>query len=899
MKKWVKKLFFGLGILLVIILLANFGLNIWLKTQLPKYIKNNTDYKVSYKKIEVDLLSGNILATKISVNSKNPQNTNVIGLQGTIDTLKISRFGIYDALFNKQISSSDLLLSKPNLNVILAKPVDDKTGKKRNPVRFENIRINDGNISIFRHTKQKFVSVQNLYLYVENLQLTEKSVEDKLPVVFDAYTIKGKNFFIRPDNVYALKINSIKTSNGQMSIDNFQLIPVLDFDQFKKYFPKKNKLFQFNIKKIEFKDLVLKKNKVSLGNAVFYDPDLLVYTTNATPVKPQKPLNFELNLDNILLKNATVKIMKPNGNKLLYANELNAEISQLKFDKETRAEMIPVGYKDFNISGKDVLFSNHQDFTFGSINLTPKKGEIRSISITPNGTAQEKTSMDLVADYIGFNINKWDFVDKKMNLDVKDILLSRIKGKITAGTAKVKSAGKPDLNGIQFPILIRKVVLQHSDITYEKNNQPLSFINLNATINDIQLVSKKDHSGIETKIKKYVLSTRNFGYKTQFYNMTADFLKLDQSNIRVTNFAMKPRVSRSQFIKMIPVERDLYDITANQITANGNWDLFSAQKSINASNITIQNADANIFRSKIPKDDPKEKPLYSRMLRSIKIPMVVNHLMLKDSKLEYEEDTPKSAGPGKLTFSNFNMNVANLNSAKMKGKPTKVDIKINCSFMDMAPLSVNWGFDVADQGDNFTISGRTTNLPATGINPFIRPYLHVTATGTIQEMLFNFRGNPKGLNGKFNLKHKDLKVAILDKENKEKKGFLTAIANLLVKTDSGKLPEDVDVEDVERDPTKSFFNLFWKGIEQGLKKTLIGINIDKAKKTADKTVSTVKNVKQDVKEMKESAKEIGQAMKKTPEEKDPQKSQQKGKSDKEKKGFLKGIFRKKEKPETE
>lgn len=893
MKKWVKKLFIGLGILLVIILLANFGLNIWLKTQLPKYIKNNTDYKVSYKSMEVDLLSGNILATKISVNSKNPKNINVIGLQGTIDTLKISRFGIYDALFNKQISSSDLLLSKPNLNVILAKPVDNKTGKKRNPVRFENIRINDGNINIFRHTKQKFVSVQNLYLYVENLQLTEESVEDRLPVVFDKYDIKGKNFFIRPDDVYALRINSIKTADGQMSIDNFQLIPVLNFDQFKKYYPKKNKLFQFVIKKMEFKDVVLKKNKVSLGNATFYNPNLLVYTTSAVPVKVKKPSDFELNLENIKLSNATVQIMKPNGTKLIYAKDLNVEVSQMKFDKETRAEIIPVGYKDFKVSGKDVLFSNHQDFTFGSVDLNPKKGEIKNISIVPNGTAPEKTAMNLVADYIGFTINKWDFADKKMNLDVKDILLKHIKGKITAGAAKAKSIKKPNLDGIQFPILIRKVVLQNSDIIYEKDHQPLSFNDLNATINDIQLVSKKDNSGIEAKIKKYVLSARNFGYKTQFYNMTAGFLKLDQNNIKVTGFAMKPLVSRAQFIRMIPVERDLYDITASQVTANGNWDLFSAQKSINASNVTIQNADANIFRSKIPKDDPKEKPLYSRMLRSIKIPMVVNHLNIKDSKLVYEEDTPESAGPGKLTFSNFNMNVANLNSAKMKGRPTKVDIKINCSFMNMAPLSVNWGFDVADQGDNFTISGRATNLPATGINPFIRPYLHVTATGTIQEMLFNFRGNPKGLNGKFNLRHKDLKVAILDKENKEKKGFLTAIANLLVKSDSGKLPEDVDVEDVERDPTKSFFNLFWKGIEQGLKKTLIGINIDKAKKTADKAKTTVKNVKEDVKDMKTSARQIGQAMKKNNGE-----SQQKDK-DQQKKGFLKGIFKKKEKPETE
>jgi hypothetical protein len=131
MKKWVKRLLISFGILAGILLAVNFGLNIWLKTQLPDYIKKNTDYKVSYKTLDVDLGTGNILATGISVNSKDPQNTNVIGLQGTIDTLKIGRLGIYDAIFNKRISSSDLLLARPNLNVILARPVDQKTGKKR------------------------------------------------------------------------------------------------------------------------------------------------------------------------------------------------------------------------------------------------------------------------------------------------------------------------------------------------------------------------------------------------------------------------------------------------------------------------------------------------------------------------------------------------------------------------------------------------------------------------------------------------------------------------------------------------------------------------------------------------------------------------------------------------
>lgn len=857
MNKWIKKLLISFGILLVILLLANFGLNIWLKTRLPDYIKNNTDYKISYKTLDVDLGSGNIISTGISVNSKNPQNVDVIGLQGTIDTLKISRFGIYDAIFNKQISSSDLLLASPNLNVILAKPADHKTGRKRNPFLFDNIRINNGAISIFRHTKQKFLSVKDLNLFVENLQLTEESIEGTLPFVFDRYDIKGKDFFFRPDNIYVLKIKEITTSNGQMVIDDFRLIPLLDIKQFKRFYPKKNKLFQFDILKMEFKDIVLKKNKISLANANFHNPNLLVYTTDALIEKTKKPWSYEANLDDVMLNNATIQVLKSDGSKLLYGRSIIANINQLKFDKETAERMIPVGYQSFRLSGKDILYSNHQNFKIQSLALNPKSGELRNISISPNASS-EKTSMDLTANHIAFNLNKWEFIDKKLNLDVKDILINSVNGTITAG--KNKPGKKPHPGGIQFPVIIRKVTLKNSNLTYYKENQPLSFHDLNATLNTIELNKKPHNPGISFNIKDYFLTTRNFDYKTKFYNLNVGLLKLGKNKIQVNNFSMTPLVSRAQFIKMIPVEKDLYNIKANQITADGSWDLFSQNKFINASNVTIHSADANIFRSKIPKDDPKKKLLYSGMLRSIKIPLSINNLDLKNSVLVYEEDTPESMGPGKLTFSNFNMNVKNLNSAKAKGKPTRVDIKINCSFMNLAPLAVNWGFDVADKNDVFTISGRTVNLPAQGINPFIRPYLHVTAKGTIQEMLFNFRGNPAGLRGSFNLRHKDLKVTVLDKNNHEKKGVLTAIVNLVVKSNSGKLPETVEIEDVKRDPTKSFFNLFWRGIEQGLKKTLIGINADKTEKKVKNTVSAVKD-------MKKSVKEISDEIKKKPKEK--------------------------------
>lgn len=865
-KPWVKKLFLFFGIFFGLIMIANFGLNIWLKTQLPNYIKNNTAYKVSYKKLEVDLGSGNIFATNIKVQSKNPDNTQMIGLHGTIDTLKISRFGIFDAVFNKKISSTDLLLANPNLEITLADKVDKKTGKKRNPVSFENIRIRNGKIRVFKPTKERFLSVQDLDLMVENLQMTEEVVEDKLPVVFDNYSIRGENFFFQPNKIYQLTIGKIQTKEGKMSVEDFNLKPLVGFDDFKKNFPTEKQLFQFAIPQMNFKDIVLKKNKVSLTKAHLVNPQFLVYTNNVVVAKKEKkPFNFEVDLHGISVTNASAQIVKPDGTNLVLAKKLNLTISDFVFNKETSQQAIPVHYKDFNFGGEDILVTANDYIHFNTIAVNPKKGEFGQISVSnPNN----KT--DLKVKQIAFNINEWKIEDKKLNLDVKDVLVHEINGIYVPSSEKAEKK-KASFAGVQFPVIIRNINLKNSNFVVDKNNQPFAVKGLNAEFKNLEISPKSDNSGLIFKLKNYNLATSNFSYKTKFYLMTAGNLKLNKNKAVINNFAMKPLVSRAQFIKMIPVESDLYDLKVAQLTANGNWDFFSEYKSIHANSVTVSNANANIFRSKIPADDPKIKPLYSKMLRSITIPMFIDHIYLKNSYLEYEEDTKKSDGPGKLTFSNFNMYVQNLNSAKMKGKPTEVKIKIDCSFLNASPLSVNWSFNTADQSDRFSISGRATGIPAASINSFIIPYMNVSATGTIQEMLFDFTGNPKGLGGSFKLKHQDLKIALLDKKTKEKKNLLSAVANVFIKSTSDKFPESVVVKDVERDPTKSFFNMFWRGIEDGLKKTLIGESLAK---TADAVKEVAKPVSSYKKEIKTS---------------EPEK----------KKGFMKGVFRKKEKSETE
>lgn len=874
------------GILLALFLIFNFGLNFWLKKNLPNYIKNNSEYIVNYKTMDVDLGTGNILSTGISINTQNPQNQEIIGLQGTIDTLSISRLGIYDLIFNKNISTSKVTLASPNLNVILSKKKDKKTGKKDNPIEFDKIKITNGNIQVFRPTKQKILSVKDLNLDVDDLNITGKSAEGELPFSFEKYEVNAKNFFLRPDNVYAFTAHYITTKEGQMSIKDFAMIPLLSYQNFTKFFPKKRNLFDVKASEMSFKDIVFKGKQLSLSDVRFENPNIKMYTTNVKPQEKKKSFTYEVNLENVLLNNATVDIRKPTGSPLFGAENLTMQINRMMMNDETAKGNIPFNYEDFNIKGKNITyFSPTQNIAVANLVIRPKAADLRTIVVKPTTIQSDKTSLDLTADQLNLRVNNWEFVNNKLKLDVQNVLVNQLNGSIrTAKNAKKK---KPTFEGIHFPLIIKNVELKNSNLTVDNKDQPLVFKDLNANIENVELNETTIKDKLPFKTGNYSLTTRNFNYKTKFYNLSASLLKLNKNVVQVSNFVVKPTVSRAQFIRMIPTEKDLYDVKVSQIEAKGKWDLVSDNKFLDITNVTLNKLDANIFRSKIPKDDLSEKPMYSELLRSIKFPMFVNNLDIKNSLLVYEEDTKKSDGPGKLTFSNFNLNVKNLNSGKMKGKPTMVPITISCQFMNASPMKVNWSFDTANMNDAFAISGNISDLPASRINPFIEPYLKVRATGLISDLIFDFKGTKRGIYGNMKMVNKDLKISVL-KQTGEKDKILSAIANVFVRTDSGKYPESVEVEEVERDNTKSFFNLFWRGIEQGLKKTLIGKNAPKTEESIKKTVDNTKTaLEQNKKELQETKAEVKNKVQEI------KGKVQERKEEVKKKGLINNLFKKK------
>lgn len=669
MKKTLKVTGIVLGSILLLILIVNIGFTLWLKYQLPDYIKNKTPYAITYKTLNVEILSGSISADGILIKSKNPNDKKVLAIDGFVSGLNVSRLGIIDLIKNKKINTNSIRLTNPKLKIRLAQKKTKDSVKEPMPFLIRNIDITKGNFEVIQPDDSKVFAAKDLNIEIKNLSLNDNP--DELPFALDSYKITSKDFFAKISDVYTITSSNVKTNNRQLEINDFELKSVLDFRDWEKSFTKQKSLFGIKSKKVSFNDLVFDKSKLNLKDAQFIDPEFVIQNRDEKIIKTKnrEKNGIDLNFANIDIKNGKLSMLKSNGEKSLSLSKFDANVKEFLMDEETTKNKLPFKFKDYKIVGTTFFYDS----------------------------------------------------------------------------------GK-------------------------------------------------------------------------YYNMTLSSFTMDSKVVDLKDFKLIPKMSRAEFVSTIPMEDDQFNISANRILLSGiDW-TFEKELDLHLKSAKLDNVDANIFRSKIPKDNPKEKLLYSKVLRNIKFPLIVDNLNLVNSKLVYEEDKPDNNGPGKVFFTNFNLNVKNLNSNKKKGTNTKVPIVINCKFMGVSPMKVNWNFDTSDLRDNFVIAGYINDLPADDINPFIKPYMNITATGTITSLNYNFKGNNDIMNGKFKIAHKDLKVSLIDKETKKKKKFLSGVANLLVKKDSQKFPESVDIY-VERNKERSFFNFYWKGIEDGLKKTLLIVKI--------------------------------------------------------------------------
>ncbi|WP_348822208.1 hypothetical protein [Flavobacterium aestuarii] len=464
-----------------------------------------------------------------------------------------------------------------------------------------------------------------------------------------------------------------------------------------------------------------------------------------------------------------------------------------------------------------------------TVDLLPANIHITDITVFPK--IKPKKSTDKIGVYAktksititSFSLWQLLFEDiikaKSITVDAPDVTLYR-KEKNT------QNIRKEVVEPFDKIIIVSNIYLNKGKlavISIQDSETILSTQNISTTIENIVITDSVLEGSIPFLFDKYIVDCDSLYYKpNDFYTIKAHEIRAANHTLHIKNFEYLPEYTRAGFVKKIPKEKDFFTIKASSINLKSlDWGFKKNIIFFNAHSLSLDGVNANIYRNKIPKDDLSKKPLYNELLRKIQFPLQLDTLLIKNSKLVYEEEIDFEKGPAKLTFDRFNLKATNIKSGFGIKKTPDVDININCRFMKDSPLKVHWTFNVLDVKDSFTIKGTIQNFDVQSLNKFTKPYINASVDGNFKSYAFNFSGNNKRAYGTAFLKYNDLDVTLYEKDNPDKKAKLkTAVANLLLKNDSEGISKEAKIE-IERIQEKSFYNLLWRSIAESLKKILL------------------------------------------------------------------------------
>jgi hypothetical protein len=254
------------------------------------------------------------------------------------------------------------------------------------------------------------------------------------------------------------------------------------------------------------------------------------------------------------------------------------------------------------------------------------------------------------------------------------------------------------------------------------------------------------------------------------------------------------------------------------------------QRILSASSASVQ-PDLYIFNDRtLPPDLSSKVGKYpQQMLQQLAAPVTINRLLVRNGKVVYRERGAISKKFGDVGFTRINASVSNFSNLKQQfGAKSEMVLQAEAYFLGITPLKTTWRFPMPEKNGSFSISATIGQADATKFNTVTEPLgMAKIKSGQLNGLRLNMKGDDYGSAGSTTVLYNDLKIIYLEepkgKDTINKKNLLTFIANIFTKDDNpsnGKTRSNS--VGIPRDTTRSFFNLVWKSIFEGVKKTAAG-----------------------------------------------------------------------------
>ncbi len=543
-----------------------------------------------------------------------------------------------------------------------------------------------------------------------------------------------------------------------------------------------------------------------------------------------------INAKEIIIENGFLNIADKTGEPNTALRNINVQLKKFRIDSSRDFQNILSYFiKDVVAKVKEVYVKGDKNYAIFTDVEYNAPGKFIHLKNFQQKNSEDKIVFDINNTFIK-NISTDAFI-MRQQLQAEELISDG--GMLTFYTKQITNADsvKDELeidNNYFDEALVNKVFVGNTNILIynraKPNEAPITISNVKFNAVDIQ----KLDSGTSVKnlisSSNWKLSADGFSFMTanKRYKITMGAFDINNANssMRIKSLTVKPMFTEAAFSKSLKQQEDLFNLEFNNIELSGiDTRLLIARQRFEAATAILQPV-VKIYRDRTVAADLASKvgKYPHQLLQKIKFPFSVKKVIIKNGMVAYTEKVDVSKKTGTVIFKNINGTISNVtNISDLISKNNLLVLDASASFMGVSQMHTVWKLPLNNSNGAFDVSGTAGRFNAVSLNPLIEPLgMASIKKGRVNKLTFKMNGTDHFARGNATILYDDLKIEILknDSGNVKKKGLQSLLANALMK-DSNPLNgvTRTDAINYERDRTKSFFNLLWKGVFSAVKKT--------------------------------------------------------------------------------
>jgi hypothetical protein len=529
--------------------------------------------------------------------------------------------------------------------------------------------------------------------------------------------------------------------------------------------------------------------------------------------------------------------------------------------------------KELVLSTSDSLY--RIEYTDFDLNLTSGNATLKNFKLIPDSAVYQRLVTQKKAPDNLFTLSvkkltiknvgaKKAYTDKVLIID--NITIDKpsltIVNKRYSFNNNVK-VGKPQtpyeiIKKVFNQLRIDSISLKDISVNYINKSNPvtkqtaINHLDINISNIAIDSVSALDSSrfyytkGIDFTLHGYKVATPDSMYYSEIKQI---YFSTAKREIILDNVDFIPRYNNTDFYKKLGHSSEIFTLKFKKIAITDiDLQRFLRDQKLHAGLLDIKNGDVKIYNnsnykgkktSKIGKDP-------HQALQKVALEMKLAKLNISKTNIQYSELDATTQRTGIIKFSNTTAQFYNVtNDPEVKKKNHFMTATVNTYFMDVAPLQVNFKFNLNDPKGAFNYSGRLGKFNGQILDKLVKPLAMVhVKSADVERLTFNVNANNYGGKGHLEFYYKNLNVELLKKvegtNQLQTQGFISKVANSLIIANDNPdkkgnfRPGPIDLK---REPTVSFFSFLYKGLLDGLKPS-VGFS-KKTEGTVNKIVTKV------------------------------------------------------------